>query len=336
MFNDLQHLYEAMRPLKRLSRTSAMLYKLMYDWKLDSLRSDGQWEKERATAGFLTYGMASFVGYFSGSCSLKEGTSEFANAAILPRSQASSPMFSSQLQQTPHLWTMNQSFHVVSTWPSAFLAVVWDFQASADLANFGIVWNCHILSHSNCKTLQDIVSLNKARRTSALSFSKNDTKKYCYAAMHTLTTSKKSRNQTSLQCPKVSSVLQLLGGSQLTRRNCHIGGLYSWLATSALESYNVKASPWNLRKQSASLSSVSRMTLKRIFTVCKLFTLCAEKKKKCFFATASDQFAIKSCSKPCLPSNVTKKNDAPDIPRPADCPKSHIQHSHDMSWLIMT
>ena len=153
MFNDLQHLYEAMRPLKRLSRTSAMLYKLMYDWKLDSLRSDGQWEKERATAGFLTYGMASFVGYFSGSCSLKEGTSEFANAAILPRSQASSPLFSSQLQQTPHLWTMNQSFHVVSTWPSAFLAVVWDFQASADLANFGIVWNCHILSHSNCKTL---------------------------------------------------------------------------------------------------------------------------------------------------------------------------------------
>ena len=153
MFNDLQHLYEAMRPLKRLSRTSAMLHKLMYDWKLDSLRSDGQWEKERATAGFLTYGMASFVGYFSGSCSLKEGTSEFANAAILPRSQASSPMFSSQLQQTPHLWTMNQSFHVVSTWPSAFLAVVWDFQASADLANFGIVWNCHILSHSNCKTL---------------------------------------------------------------------------------------------------------------------------------------------------------------------------------------
>lgn len=70
------------------------------------------------------------------------------------------------------------------------------------------------------------------------------------------------------------------------------------------------------------------------YSQCANYSHYAQKKKrtKCFFATASDQFAIKSCSKPCLPSNMTKKNDAPDIPRPADCPKSHIQHSHDMSW----
>ena len=179
--------------------------------------------------------------------------------------------------------------HIYEPWTSRFMSFphgplpFWQWSETSrprqilpTLELYGIVTYCHIQIARHCKTLS--VWIRHAEL--ALSFSKNDTKKYCYAAMHTLTTSKKSRNQTSLQCPKVSSVLQLLGGSQLTRRNCHIGGLYSWLATSALESYNVKASPWNLRKQTASLSSVSRMTLKRIFTVCKLFTLCAEKKEK--------------------------------------------------------
>lgn len=76
-------------------------------------------------------------------------------------------------QSFPHgplpFWQWSETSRPRQIWPT--------------LEFYGIVTLCHIMSHFTFK-LQDIVSLNKmstARRTFALSFSKNDTKKYCYA-----------------------------------------------------------------------------------------------------------------------------------------------------------
>jgi hypothetical protein len=156
MFNDLQHLYEAMRPLKRLSRTSAMLYKLMYDWKLDSLRSDGQWERSELQLGSWHMGWLHSL-----------DTSR--DPAAWRKAQVSLQMLQySQGVKLHHpcFLASCSRLHIYEPWTSRFMSFphgplpFWQWSETSrprqilpTLELYGIVTYCHIQIARHCKTL---------------------------------------------------------------------------------------------------------------------------------------------------------------------------------------